>query len=190
MINVPNDKSVIIFTNPRTGSYAVSETVHKQLDDRYTLFQGPSYDKKNLNKFFIFHEAKKPYILKEHSLHFHQWYPDNFITDQHFIIRLRRKNVLDQIVSNYIARYRKGWVRFTDEHLAENIPMDEQSLLKDFDWINTYNKETEKLPYKVDLEMYFEDMNFPDDLSIRPSPKPLNHTELKLWAAEVLENKV
>jgi hypothetical protein len=187
--HLPTNKSILIFSNPRTGSYALSELISIQLPN-HRLFYEPSYDKKNLNKFFIYHSLNKSYIIKEHTLTFFKNYNHDFLTDDHYVVRIRRKNKINQILSNYIARHRKTWVKFVEDNRQELIPMNDKMLLEDLNWINLYNWETDRLRYPVNLDLYYEDIDFSSITKNKKSSIPCNHEELKNWAFDLLKDKV
>lgn len=184
--NIPYNKSIVILSSPRTGSTALSLVLEKEF--KYKFFNEPSFDKKVLNDFLRYSELGNKFILKEHAFKFIKNYSSDFTTDN-FVIRIGRKNVFEQILSNYIALIRKKFI-YERQVNPDIIPLNKEHLLRNVEYIEKYNRELENFKGKVDLDLIYEDfIRSPLDIETIPTPKPNNNEELCFWAKEVLKGK-
>lgn len=182
-----NDLPVLILSSPRTGSTVLANFISEKTNRRF--FNEPARIKKNLHMFMIYDEHHKDYVLKEHTLLFLNKYPSTFIDQPLYKIRIRRRNIFEQVLSNYIAVNRKQFIFHKGTELTDTIKLDESHLCESLEFIKNYNRETDFLRYDIDLDIYYEDLNITESKTI-PTPKPLNYEELNKWAYDVLKDRL
>lgn len=111
---------VLIISPARCGSTALL----KQLVLKYNLleFSEPSIkkDPKLLLQLYKFLYLEKRYDLAIKVLSSELDYY-NFKLNDFFTIRLKRRNILDQCASYYLARARKKWHYFANESIEQDI---------------------------------------------------------------------
>jgi hypothetical protein len=172
---------VIILSSPRTGSSALAIGIFNQLKnthDNIQLFNEP------------FHHDQFPeltsainnntdYVLKVHikDLLKHH-YPKqllNIISNhQCFLIRIRRRNVVAQITSKYIADLRDVWGYPTAIKYEAVTEINIKKIIGFISDILDYNKTLDNYPVPFDLDLYYEDLKFSDTGVIR-TPQPENY---------------
>lgn len=173
---------IIILSNPRTGSTALLRTIGEKFN--ISAFNEPSMSKKK-DSLSLFLVKNKRFVVKEHT--------KNFIKDfvfllnfKPFVIRLRRKDILEQILSNYIASIRKIYgyenIKEISNYKNEIIKLDEKLLNESIFNIKEYNNATDSYQGKVDLDIFYEDIK--DELQGTITPYPKNYTELKEWVSK------
>lgn len=185
-LDLPKNKSIVILSSPRTGSTVLGQCVEKIVQHKF--FNEPSIDPKTLNKFYNWKNLNKKFILKEHARFFLTHYTDE-ILENTFVIRLQRKNVFEQVLSNYVALLRKQFV-YTTQIAPDLIVKDEKRLLENLDYIQSHNKITLNLKCSIDLDLSYEDLNLTDSYETLPTPKPINNEELINWAKNCLKDKL
>jgi len=187
MIKLPNNKSILILSSPRTGSTLLGQFLSNQLG--YKFFNEPSLNQKNLNDFFIYKDLNNFFVLKEHYRSFVRHYNKNFINDNIFVIRIRRKNIVEQVISNYIAVSRKKFVYLNDIE-PDVISLNDNYLLENFNYIGKQNKDLDNIPFVINCDIFYEDLNIDEGFDTIPTPKPKNYDELKNWAHKLLQDKL
>ena len=180
MIKIP----AVIFSTPRTGSSALGHYLLRNnniTDAKY--FNEPEYTDKMKNFVDYFH-SNKNFIIKFHYGNLHK-YPqelqDYFLSDNTFKISIRRRDLIKQIASSYIAICRdRKWLFWKDEnHTYDNdiIPLDIEKLDYSIKTVNYFNDKLDQSNIKFDLEYYYEDL----DLSVSDyvmTPQPQNYLEV------------
>jgi LPS sulfotransferase NodH len=177
-----NKFPVIILSSPRTGSTLLAQTIKSKYYN-LKLFLEP--DASNMMDDFIeYTNDSNQYILKFHLKQFFK-FPQNInkkiFNNDAFLIRIRRKNELDQIVSNYIELYRNIWSYDKDiTYKEEIIPIDLNTIKISVATIRQYNIVLNTLDIKYDLDVYYEDLIMEEDIysSSVVTPKPTNHNQL------------
>jgi hypothetical protein len=142
--------------------------------------------KDSMENFVKYSSSNNQYIVKCHINHLNR-YPPHFIkqiTDNEgFLIKIRRKNVLDQIVSYYVELIRWQWYYdaiSTQQYKEQIIPIKSDTIAMAIKFIITYNQQPEWSHIKYDLEIYYEDFvkEIPNNLRIVSTPRPLNYAEI------------
>jgi len=180
------NKPILILSSPRTGSTMLADSIAEKTGRRF--FNEPAQKTITFHKFLIYDNRQKNYVLKEHTLTFLQKYTD-YINQPLYKIRIRRRNLIDQVISNYIAVNRKQWLFNEGETITDTIKLDKGYLNDSLEFIKRFNKETDLFEHKIDLDLYYEDLNIPNSTTI-PTPKPLNHKELTEWAYDILRDNI
>jgi hypothetical protein len=179
---IPDGKSILILSSPRTGSTWLLNNLHKKYN--YKVFNEPSLDKYRLNEFFCWYELGQKFLLKEHTKIFLSQYPKS-ILENTFTIRISRSNIVGQVLSNYIALANKSFSN--TNAIQQDIIMDRQKLKENYNYIQHHNFLTKNLDFHVDMDLLYEELEFENDGS-KPSVKPKNYDELKIWATNIIND--
>ena len=180
---------IIILSSPRTGSTALAHDIVLQSQRVVTdvlYFNEPAtHDPRNntsktysdMSKltFALNHDSK--FILKAHSFDALSRYPQQLldIVDKSYVIRLRRKDIIAQIVSQYICMKRKIWSYNTNTVVvndSDKIDMDE--IYRSVEFITKYYQVADRYPNRVDEDLYYEDLHVTHNICL-PTPKPTNY---------------
>lgn len=113
------------------------------------------------------------FILKVHAYDL-QYYPKYFIkkleNNSYYIIRLRRKSIIDQCLSLYISLYTKIWINTTETNKQlENttIEISEQLLHKTVEDVKKFNKAIDNCAYKFSLDLIYEDLELTKTFTVK-----------------------
>lgn len=179
------NKPILLVTSPRTGSSALAELLSVKND--YTLYNEPSWDYKKLHHFLSVCELYSRYILKETALHLKKYYPTTFLNRDFYTILLRRRSVENQILSLYISTVRNTYAyRLNDISINDDIVLDVDKLVKSIKHIKICNSAVDKYNFKVDLELYYEDLDY-NESKYLITPKPKNYVEFKNKALAIIK---
>jgi hypothetical protein len=177
------NKSILLVSSPRTGSTAYGSMLGKKYNINF--YSEPFMIESQFNLDSKILEEKIPYIIKLHARDFEKHRKVNFIElDNFYTIRIRRKNLVDQVASMYVAEIRNKWHYNSESEIkkfiGQVVPLNYQMIsrmtritqmsnliLDHFDKI--YN-------FRFDEEVYYEDLTFIETLKTVP---PVNYEELK-----------
>jgi LPS sulfotransferase NodH len=193
---------IIILSSPRTGSTFLAGILSKKFPELELFSEPDSYDKKlgdkdSMDNFTNYSNISNQYILKCHLKYFIK-YPTNVIKkvikNDAFLIRIKRRNVVDQMVSMYIELIRGIWyydVEEANKHKENIIPIESDIITKAIRTINEFNNPVKGLHINYDLEIYYEDLindvNEVYKTNSNITPKPTNHTEIYQLIQKELE---
>jgi hypothetical protein len=188
---------IIIISSPRTGSTPLAY----ELKNRYniTLFNEPfNRTAKNVNQNTLLDDQHKlvsfiknndnNFILKLHIHDLHR-YPNDILKiindHQCTLIRIRRRDIVSQVVSLYIETERDIWGYYKDyvntetmdEFTNSEIPI-KIDLIMCIKKVIDINNELNKLTYIFDHDVWYEDLIFKDQTFIT-TPKPNNYNLIK-----------
>jgi len=182
MYNI-NKFPIIILSSPRTGSTFLANMLSKSYPD-LKLFLEP--DDNIMLSFSKYSNINNQYILKFHlSVLFK--YPEHIkhkiFSNDAFLIRLRRRNIIDQISSLYIEMYRKVWdynLKTIEIYKDEKIIIDNNIINKAIHNTKMYNHSIDTLKINYNLDLYYEDLieEFGNLSFTYITPKPINHHEI------------
>jgi len=180
-----NSLPIVIVSSPRTGSTALAVMLQKKLNG--VLFSEPGMDDKKLNDFLRYASLKKNYILKEHAEVLISKYT-NLDFSQCFLVRITRRNFVEQLVSSYITGKRNKWfyTKEDDHFKDEIITMDEIYLKEHIEYLHRHKQSIKKFDGRVDLDLTYEDILSELNIGIK-SIQPKNYVELLEWAKKVYE---
>jgi len=177
---------VIIVSCPRVGSTILGFEVTEQLvlagrQFRYFIEPLGTVEKQEFLA-MVDADVTSEYVLKVHGrdiIH----YPDkikNIIRlHQCFLIRIRRRNVVDQIVSSYIENIRRVWLyTHYNEIVYDPIPISDIKIQQAIQRVLANNKGLDSFDASFDLDLYYEDLQFTSIRSIK-TPKPDNFIALR-----------
>lgn len=194
MFYIINILPVIILSAHRTGSSVLSQNITNQLNEAgrtVTYFSEPltSY---NRDEFLqaIGNKAYSDYVLKLHAVDL-PLYPNKVknIIKAHkcTLVRIRRKNIVDQITSLYISNYYKRWhYDSTNNPSRDAIPINEEILLTAINWIRRDNPSVNEFDAFFDLDLWYEDLDFDNvyldlthQVTMVKAPRPSNYIDIQ-----------
>ena len=180
----------LIISSPRTGSTILGDYI-SQLNDHVKFFSEPHLNLDHYREFLEYSKNSNNFILKIHARDYHNY---DLNLDDFYIIRLRRRDVINQIVSYYLAHVRKkfGYDNNDDEYKDYLNSMIEY----DFRVINmiikatlTFNRYLDKFDKEFsvvfDQDLWYEDLNFDlnktqdENYHMFKTPYPKNYNTLK-----------
>ena len=186
MITLANQISrlpVIILSSKRTGSTFLTYQVCESLKNDYNnLHEFIEPGISQIEKLLEVIDNKENFVLKVHAYDLITVYPPKIknIIDTHncFLIRIRRRNTIDQIASHYIASERNIW-GYNNDTLYDNTvkKIDINRIKRSIKFISTYNQIIDNFPVTFDLDLYYEDLPIIDGKSIK-TPNPENYDEI------------
>lgn len=167
-------RSVIIFTNPRTGSSTFCLEISKHLGIKNLQeFTNPVYKhtKKSLKRI--------PRFVIKHMIE--RTLPVWIKLDCCCTVKLYRRNLLDQITSHYIAGLTKTWARPRHIKLTQQVPEGKLNLklLKDI-CNRAYIMQNKLDSIDAELTFYYEDLvdQFDSDRYVKPRNYDLIRTAI------------
>ena len=143
-----------------------------------------------MKEFFFHQNLNKRFVLKEHTLMYMKNYINVFKDQEYCFIRLRRKNLFQQVLSSYISNERQNWFYVSTYFKNDSITLNEKKLLDTFEYIKKFNIASEVYKGKVDVDLFFEELSFDEDKTSQPTTKPDNYHDLVFWARNVLKDKL
>ncbi len=178
---------VIILSSKRTGStfltYHICELLKNDYNNLHEFIEpAESKESNQIQKLLEVIDNQENYVLKVHAYDLITVYPPKIknIIDTHncFLIRIRRRNTIDQIASHYIASERNIW-GYNKDTLYDNTvkKIDINRIKRSIRFISTYNQIINKFPGSFDLDLYYEDLPIIDGKSIK-TPNPENYDEI------------
>lgn len=175
---------IFIISTPRCGSTALAQTISNSLNF-LKLFIEPDYiGKKSLENFNNYALNNNNYILKVHAtnLKFYDERVINYLTKSSDVykIHIKRKNIVEQIASFYIARFCRSnkWHFTEDNYQSETVPIILENIIASINKINYFNNELESLNVQYDLKLIYEDLLPFTKIDTISTPKPLNYIDL------------
>jgi len=160
---------IAIISTVRSGSTAlmfdiynhVTQNVHNLVVLNEPRIISPLYDKST----GAFEEQEFLEALKTKNLllkiHAHDCYPKNII--EHFksmnfyMIRIRRRNILEQGVSFYISRKTKVWINNED---STEVPIDMPLVYQTLIQLKAFNRASDNFNCEFDQDIFYEDCKF------------------------------
>jgi LPS sulfotransferase NodH len=149
------------------------------------LFSEPD-ENNNMQNFIEYASNSNQYILKFHLKQFSKFPPNvikKIFSNDAFLIRIRRRNIIAQMVSMYIELCRGVWEYFPDtleKHKDEKIIIDHDTINIAIQTVKNYNNYIDTVKINYDLNLYYEDLveEFADISPTIITPKPINHDEI------------
>ena len=202
LLNFYTTKPIFIVSTPRSGSNIFLELVKKEFPGIKTfsepdtsagimsgLVNAIEINRQFITKIHILHLARK---CSDTMLHYDSHVKEFLLSDKTFKVAIKRKDIISQIVSRYIAVSRDTWF-YSDERARDNannnigistclmqtcidVTLENVSLMQ-----NT----------AVDMEYYYEDIiakfnnDVPSTYNLR-SPKPANYQLIVDLAIDLL----
>jgi len=175
---------VIIIAAPRTGSTVLGGYFQKLHNNTITYFDEPDYgtflDMVNFENHFY---NNKNFIFKFH-LYTSNLYKADIIkyisySDQCFRIRLRRRNLANQVASMYIAKARKNAFLFHSKtELNDMLIINEEHIKQLIRFIKHSNQILQDTDIEFDLDLFYEELGEIQNTNYYITPKPTNYNEI------------
>lgn len=186
-----NKLPIIILSSKRSGSTAIYNDLCAYVKDKRSdvrNFNEPS-NTRMLDDLVDTVSQGAPFIMKVHCYDLITVYPKQILefVSRCFLIRIRRKNLVNQIASHYIASQRNKWSYGLAEDTVEvpHLEIDLARVNRSIKFILAYNRSLNNYIAKVSLDLYYEDLIFNNPNS-SITPKPCNYDILKQTIAETL----
>lgn len=182
---------IIILSSKRTGSTAIYDEICSYVKDKRNDVQNFSEPSENGRMSDLVDTVSQgaPFIMKVHCYDLITVYPKQIIefVNKCFLIRIRRKNLVNQIASHYVASQRNKWKYGPAEDNFEvtHSEIDLTRINRSIKFILAYNRSLDNYTANVSLDLYYEDLIFHNSNSLL-TPKPSNYDVLKQTIAETL----
>jgi hypothetical protein len=188
---------VFMLISARTGSTAFAGAIAKHYDlVHYGEPESLPDRVERIQQFSEFSKNSNRYLLKTNTFNMYTYYPRSLIdyyltSDEVYKIRLRRRDRVAQMASNYIARHRKIWVYRDNQtySISNTVEIVESDMDRDISIINNCYRLYDNMDVKFDCDVYYEDLGFVDNTDVLETPRPDNYDEIvdtfkrriKLW---------
>lgn len=175
----------VILCNYRTGSSALAYKLG--LENSVPSFVEPHVNDERKEAFFAAYKKINRYIVKFMPDQVSMFPPyGDLLTSNCYVIKLQRKNIIEQIASFYIALVRdKWWTKENDDDSDYFIPirldlikLSIERILTTDNLLNNYNN--------VHQTIFYEDLGVFENIDRKHSLKPINMERL----LEVIETHV
>jgi len=169
---------IVIISTPRSGSTSLGRMYVKKYNIPFhnepDEIIGNVYEKKFKRDI----ETTDRFLVKFHArrIQYYNEYIDK-IKNGH-LIKISRKNIVNQITSTHIALERNKWVYKNKTEYNDIVSDDDEKLISSIKTIMNYNQSLNNLEFSFDEEFFYEDIEFNDSADI-VTPKPKNEEELK-----------
>jgi LPS sulfotransferase NodH len=184
---------VVILSSKRTGSTALAADIRDQLRETHgnLRFYGEpmeSASSKPLEDLMASIELHEPFILKVHAHDMVRQYPqrvnDLARSGECCLVRIRRRNTIEQVASHYLASKSNTWQHHAGDpyEVTEIHEVDMEWLDRSIRYINHYNMVLDSYPARFDLDLFYEDLGFSGNIYVK-TPRPTNY-HLLLQAVE------
>ena len=146
------------------------------------LFTEPSRNKETFDEFLNYTSQTNIWVAKELIKDYSWNYPEKNFT----LVRLRRKNVTEQITSMYISIVRDKWSYINENSYSYNsevLPFDDEILETQIRYTLAQNDLCDQLENtcEIDYDLYYENIIDSFETVLSPTPKPANYEDLYNW---------
>ena len=173
---------VVILSSKRTGSTVLAIEMLDQLRSVHGdvgFYNEPmeSRSEDQMRGLMQAIDRDEPFVLKVHAYDVVREYPntvkDLITSGDVFLVRIRRRNIVEQIASHYLASRRNTWQYHGNEQIGEEsmVPIDMERLDRSIRYINHYNMTLDGYPASFDLDLCYEDLSFLGRIYAK-TPKP------------------
>ena len=169
---------IVILSSPRVGSTLLVDSIERLSGFTLRKYAEP-YINNQMNELMQAHDKKYRYILKVHAYDLIKDYPASIKkminNNDCYLIRIRRKNLIAQLTSEYISQKRKKWSYQKQDIISNNdIEIDNELIQKSLRIILTSNHIIDTYPVNFNLDLFYEDLDIDLPVSI-PTPQPKNY---------------
>ena len=187
-------RPIVIISGPRTGSTALAYYV-ASLYPSIPFYNEPNFTPELMEEFtdYTVHNRHNEFILKLLGTSLNLYPADTIATifsKKTFIIKISRRNIVEQIASHYTADQRDIWIYNDNTHnnlTKTDIEFDLLKIRRSINRVLHDNDIVSKI--SADIELYYEDLV--DIMSpIKKTPLPANYSKLidiiaKLYSARI-----
>jgi len=176
---------IIVLASPRTGSNPFTHDLNV-LYRKCKAFYEPEWSKEHWAEFLEFSRNNNNYIVKlmASSIPLYPKYViDKLVNRTAYVFRLKRRNIIDQIASHYVARMRDVWCyQPTNKDSWTEFLTNPQDIVIDLEQID---KSIKMVKYDVELvnryqsdqTLFYEDMDSLSSPDIK-TPRPTNYQDV------------
>ena len=179
---------VVVLSSKRTGSTVLATEIRDQLravhgDVGFYNEPMESRSEDQMRRLMQAIDQKEPFVLKAHACDVEREYPsrikDLITSGDAFVVRIRRRDIVEQIASHYLASKRNTWQYHGNEEIGEEsmVPIDMGWLDRSIKYINHYNTALDGYPAPFDLDLCYEDLSFSGKIYVK-TPKPRDYHAL------------
>ena len=170
---------VVIVCSPRTGSNVLTDTIAKQYNAKW--FYEPGQTTKRLSDFLEFRKGTNiRYIAKIFpGQRLGDDVSKELLNESGFKIKLTRENVIDQIVSFYVAHMRDIWDetnRVTGKYI---LPINYDKIAYAIEHIVEHNRLLDACKAEYDLELTYESLGYVENTEFKLTVQPVNIDKIK-----------
>ena len=190
---------LLIVSSPRTGSTILGDYL-SQLYPKMKFFSEPNLLISEYNKFLEYSENSKDFILKIHAKHIDNY---NLNFNDFYIMRIRRRDIISQIASYYVAHMRDKYFGYNPDDIEyknyknSEVNYDVNILNFMIDYTFEFNEYLDNIDksISIDKDFWYEDLDLDlnktiyDDYRVFKTPYPKNYDFIKTIISEKLENK-
>ena len=206
---------IVILSSPRTGSTALAKDILSfftkidptvvwlneiavRVPDKplsvdfahWALFRGEKiYDETEFNNLL----NANPFILKTHAVNAFYYYPDAFkdrlLSGDFSVVRIRRRNMLEQCISAFIAFNTRKWDTSNDHNLfleKTTIPIDNEQIHNAISFIGRSNNVSNNFTGKISLDIVYEDYPFLTGITVK-NTKISNYAEIENAVSKMMD---
>jgi hypothetical protein len=185
---------IIIIATPRTGSTAFANHLASKYPN-LKLYLEPDNIPEELSDFLNYAKNNNDFILKVlvgSLVRYPMWFKIKLYTGIHYSIKLKRRSLIEQVASHYIAKNRNIWVYHKknfdkwQNKIQGPINIDESAIKKTIKSVKSYIDYIN--PLVCDNTFFYEDMVNLNCQEIK-TPKPTNYIDLINKIEDMLEGK-
>ena len=175
---------ILILSSPRTGSTVLTAYIKSMCEKDIGYFQEPDYyGQLEIDKFKEYFNHSKNFILKCHFMYLHRYGTtvSEYLLDNAYKIRIRRKDFVKQVASLYIARTRNNQFHYQNKeelNFVDTISINTRHINQYIMYLKTTNYKLDHASVNFDLDLYYEDLPAINDAGFYIAPKPANYDEL------------
>jgi hypothetical protein len=174
---------ILILASPRTGSTVLGEYIKTLCNKNLRYFIEPDYQgPKAVEEFELFSKQSKDFIIKCHLINLLEYDTSvsSYLLEESFKIRIKRKNIVKQVASMYIAHKRNLKWHYSKEELGlvDSVHIDRLHIQNCIHYIANANKILDDAPYVFDMDLSYEDLPTIRCNNYCTTPKPKNYDEL------------
>ncbi len=186
---------ILILSSPRTGSTVLGDYIKQTSTIDIPYFLEPDYDGKfHMDRFRKYFQSSKSFILKCHlyNLNLYGNEIEEYLrySPEVYRIRIRRKDIVDQIASFYIALQRnKKWHyrNKEDTMINDRILIDTKIISYSINFIKDSNRKLNETDIQFDQDIWYEDLGVLHNLNFYKAPAPTNINEIRSIITQYLD---
>jgi hypothetical protein len=183
---------IIIIATPRTGSTAFADHLASKYPN-LKLWKEPDNNPKELSDFLDYAKNNNNYILKiltNNIIKYQNWFREKIFNETCYIIKLKRRSLVEQVASFYIAMIRNIWA-YHEKNIDKckiglPIEINESAIKKAIQLLKIDIEITDCL--LCDGTFFYEDMSDLNSQNIM-TPKPTNYIDLINKIEDILYKK-
>lgn len=172
---------LIIISTPRSGS----SMLLNHLCDTHNIskrFNEPQFHNR-MEEFENYTQNNTNYAIKVHARDLLRFYQPQTIdlilnTTKAYRVRIRRKNVVEQIASFYTAKINNIWSYSVDDIEVEDIIINTGRIKHEVGAIKSFNEALDNIKTTFDLDVFYEDLLPMPNNKHKKTPKPSNYGTL------------